>query len=118
MGGYTKLEEELEKAYAHKGIDVESIRPITWEEAKKRAENIVVLADPGMGKSTLLKMEAIKLARQAIEKLEDYEDSIDDFIFPIYLKLIDLAKSKEKLLEAIPKLYISDDIDILRRDCC
>ncbi|MCI0529134.1 MAG: serine protease, partial [Nitrospira sp.] len=50
---YLESEEELKRAYALKKMDEDS-RPtqVPWEEAKKEAQRVMVLADPGMGKST------------------------------------------------------------------
>jgi HEAT repeat protein len=103
--GYAETEEELKRAYALKGMGDESRpRQVPWEEAKKEAKRIIVLADPGMGKSTLLQMEALSTAQGEWEKLSDRKQAIDNIIFPLYLKLHVLQESGKEVLEAIPDL--------------
>jgi HEAT repeat protein len=102
--GYSESEKELERAYTFKGIEETSLHPISWNEAKKMSKRIIVLADPGMGKTTVLKMEAGTIARQEREKLEKNEITIDEAIFPILLRLSDFSKSEEAIFDDIPKL--------------
>ena len=73
FGGYTDSKKEIGRIYALKGGGYESFRSISWEDAKKRSDKVMVLADPGMGKTTLLKMEAARKAQQEISKLENCE---------------------------------------------
>jgi hypothetical protein len=59
---YAESEAEIKRVYALKG-GVEAVEEsrqtqVDWQEAKKEHSRVMVLADPGMGKSTLLKMEA------------------------------------------------------------
>jgi energy-coupling factor transporter ATP-binding protein EcfA2 len=69
---YGESEAELKRAYALKRMGEESQRTqVDWEEAKKQNQKIMVLADPGMGKSTLLKMEAGLTAQAERQKLLD-----------------------------------------------
>ena len=117
--GYAESEEELKRAYSMKGVDVESTGPqenveseepqedesqpiqVPWEEAKKEHQRIIVLADPGMGKSTLLKMEDLSTAKDERQKLLDNEKNVDDVIFPIVLTLSKLDKEEEPIFDAI-----------------
>ncbi|NEQ84966.1 MAG: hypothetical protein F6K26_33955 [Moorea sp. SIO2I5] len=77
IGSYAESEAELRQVYALKGSDgqlpesKEEIKRtvVDWEKARKEHEKIMVLADPGMGKSTLLKMEALTTAQQERQKL-------------------------------------------------
>jgi HEAT repeat protein len=112
---YAESEEEIKRLYATKGDSEEFERSqINWQEAKKEYQKIMVLADPGMGKSTLLRMEAYNKAKEEKNKLgnllisdakaEDIKKGIDDVILPIYLKLSDLAKEQGTLIEIISKL--------------
>ena len=98
----TESEAELKRAYALKGMDDESQRSqVDWEEAKKQHNRIMVLADPGMGKSTLLKMEAVLTAKVEKQKLLENETTVDKVIFPIFLRLSDLVDEKiEKIFKA------------------
>jgi HEAT repeat protein/energy-coupling factor transporter ATP-binding protein EcfA2 len=67
---YGESEAELKRAYALKRMGEESQRTqVDWEEAKKENQKIMVLADPGMGKSTLLRMEAGLTAQAQRQKL-------------------------------------------------
>ena len=104
--GYAKSEEELKRAYALKGMDEESQQPsqVPWEGAKKQNQRTMVLADPGMGKSTLLKMEALSTARGERQQLLDNEKNVDDVIFPIALTLSELNEREEEIFDAIPSL--------------
>jgi hypothetical protein len=61
--GYAEGEAEFSRAYAMKGSDEmqEETRrvQVPWQDAKQKHKRIIVLADPGMGKTALLKMEAV-----------------------------------------------------------
>jgi HEAT repeat protein len=104
-------ETELKRAYALKGMDDESRRSqVDWEEAKKQHKRIMVLADPGMGKSTLLKMEAVLTAQVEKQKLLENQITVDEVIFPLFLRLSDLVDEK---VEEIFKAEIIDAIPIL-----
>ena len=77
---YAETEEIFINTYSYKGIDLESLNTITWDEAKERWNNIIVLSDPGMGKSTLLKMETITQIQKAKKHLEDPNKLLDEII--------------------------------------
>nr|WP_279239750.1 HEAT repeat domain-containing protein [Scytonema sp. UIC 10036] len=68
----------------------------------------MVLADPGMGKSTLLRMEAGLTAKEERESLENNLKNIEDVTFPLFLKLSELAELTKEVtatvIEAILKL--------------
>jgi len=104
---YAEREEELKRPHAIKGLaDAESRaeRQVPWEEAKEQHQRIMVLADPGMGKSTLLKMEAVLVAQEERQKLSKNGKNVDDVIFPIVLKLSELDATEEEIFQAIPAL--------------
>ena len=113
---YAEAEEDTKRLYAMKG-DLEKFErsQVDWQVAKKDHKQIMVLADPGMGKSTLLRMEAGKTAKEQREKLEELlaldikkEEEIlkviDEVVLPIYLRLSDLAQESGTLHEIIPRL--------------
>jgi HEAT repeat protein len=108
FGRYTESEEEIKRVYALRGRDNEYIYPVPWEEAKKQADKIIVIGDPGMGKSTLLKMEAVEIAQHEIQKIGKDKFSVDDTFFPIFLRLYDLSKSGEEVIDTIPELIKRD----------
>lgn len=136
---YTEGEAEFKRLYAMKGFDEELQKRkeeetkrvvVDWEEAKKENQKIMVLADPGMGKSTLLRMEAGLIAREQRKKLlrnlspsrggeQDTPFSsrgggvrsklgVNDVIFPLFLRLSDLAEAKEEIIDAIPRIIERD----------
>jgi HEAT repeat protein len=111
--GYAESEEELKRAYALKGMDEESERSqVDWEEARKEHQRIMVLADPGMGKSTLLRMEALSNAQEEREKLSKREknvkEAVDEVVFPLFLRLSDLNETEKEIIDAIPILIRRD----------
>jgi HEAT repeat protein len=105
--GYAESKIKLKRVYAFRNLEESQLNQMDWAEAKKHSR-IVVLADPGMGKSTLLKTEASLTAQKERESLEKNLKTIEDINFPLLLKLPQLAEvTKEitaKVVEAIPKL--------------
>ncbi len=114
--GYAESEVEQKRAYALKGIEAESqgrekeeLRQVQvpWEEAKTEHQRMIVLADPGMGKSTLLQMEAFSQARQEQQKLRETQ-AIDRVVFPLFVRLSELQNIDKEIIEAIPQLIQRD----------
>ena len=109
LRGYWETEEELKRAYALKGGEEELKRQqIDWQKAKQKHQRIMVLADPGMGKSTLLRMETGIAAQREFQRLQENETLINQLILPLFLRLSELAKRSEELIEAIPLLIQRD----------
>ena len=71
--GYAESEAERRRMYALKGSGEEEIKrqQVDWQEAKRQESRIVVLADPGMGKSTLLRMEVCTTVEQSCKALDN-----------------------------------------------
>ncbi len=68
---------------------------IAWDEqAGRRFHQVTILGDPGFGKSWLLRYEARRLAKRAIEALTNGGGSVDDIDLPILMRLPDLAHRK------------------------
>ncbi|NCR90406.1 MAG: PBS lyase [Microcystis aeruginosa G11-01] len=104
---YTGDEGILKKIYALKGFTEEQPREenkrvqVDWKEAKDKHNKMMILADPGMGKSTLLRMEALKIAREELGKLgvntpqpflnNREKVKVKDVILPLYFRLSELA---------------------------
>ncbi|MCY7277558.1 MAG: NACHT domain-containing protein [Phormidesmis sp. CAN_BIN44] len=105
--GYVESEAELQRAYAFKKED-EKRTQVDWQEAKKKHQRIMVLADPGMGKTTLLRMEAGTIAQQEQQALADGSKTLEAMILPVWLRLSNLAEQVQQatdtVLEAILKL--------------
>ena len=53
----------------------------------------VILADPGMGKSTLLRYEGWLNLSESLEKLQSDPQHLSELLIPIYIRLADLAES-------------------------
>ncbi|MDF5733468.1 MAG: NACHT domain-containing protein [Rhizonema sp. PD38] len=110
---YAESEAEIKRIYALKGFQEESKETIvTWEDAKKevkkeaKQENykIMILADPGMGKSTLLKMEAGAISQSEKQKLLENQINVEGLILPIFLRLSDLVKDSAEVIDIIPQI--------------
>jgi len=63
-----------------------------------------VLADPGMGKSTLLRREACLTAQEERQSLKNNTKKLEEVVFPLFLRLSDLAETPEEIINAIPVL--------------
>lgn len=77
-------EAELSRAYALKrGADEATQREqVDWQQAKARHSRLMVLADPGMGKSTLLRMEALTTAQQERQRLAE-TGQLEQVVLPL-----------------------------------
>ena len=111
--GYLESEAELQRAYALKRENEENKREqVDWQEAKKQHQRIMVLADPGMGKTTLLRMEAGTMAHQERQGLEEGSKTLETVILPVWIRLSNLAEvvqqATDAVLEAILKLVRAD----------
>ena len=102
--------EELKRVYAMKVMGEETQRTqVDWKEAKQKHEKIMVLADPGMGKSTLLRMEAgLKAVEErlnlASNSSSQREARIDNIIFPLFIRLSDLDEKPGEVIDIIPDI--------------
>ena len=111
--GYLESEAELQRAYALKRETEENKREqVDWQEAKKQHQRIMVLADPGMGKTTLLRMEAGTTAHRERQGLEEGSKTLETLILPVWIRLSNLAEvvqqATDAVLEAILKLVKAD----------
>ena len=107
--GYAESEAELKRAYALKGLEESQPTQVDWKEAKKQHQRIIVLADPGMGKSTLLRREACLTAQAERQSLKNNTKKLEEVVFPLFLRLSDLAETPEEIIDAIPVLIQRDD---------
>jgi predicted NACHT family NTPase len=107
--GYAESEAELNRAYALKRLEESQPTQVDWKEAKKQHQRIMVLADPGMGKSTLLRREACLTAQEERQSLKNNTKKLEEVVFPLFLRLSDLAETPEEIIDAIPVLIQRDD---------
>ncbi|WP_414620643.1 HEAT repeat domain-containing protein, partial [Calothrix sp. CCY 0018] len=97
---YGESEQELKRIYALKGIGESEIQrqQEDWEKAKQNQSRIVVLADPGMGKSTLLRTESCTIVEKSYQVL-DNQQPVENIVIPLLIRLSTLA---EKITEMSP----------------
>ncbi|WP_088892423.1 HEAT repeat domain-containing protein [Leptolyngbya ohadii] len=117
IGGYAESEAELRRIYAMKGMGEEEIKrqQVDWQEARKQESRIVVLADPGMGKSTLLRREVGITIQQAYQSLEQ-DRPLDETIVPFLIRLSTLADEIDVMTieEAILKVMQERHSNLLK----
>lgn len=111
IGGYAESEAELKRIYAMKGSEAEMQRQqVDWDEAKQKQSRLIVLADPGMGKSTLLKREAITVLQQANQALSAGKP-LPEVTLPLLIRLSTLADetttlpTEEAILKIVQEQY-------------
>ncbi|MBK1989935.1 HEAT repeat domain-containing protein [Sphaerospermopsis aphanizomenoides BCCUSP55] len=122
---YAESEAEIKRAYSRKHLEESKPTQVNWPEAKKQHQRLMVLADPGMGKTTLLKREAYLTAQAALKSLEDNSQTLEDLVIPIFLRLSEIADATKKevtakvsdailsLLESKYEKYFTDIKDFL-----
>ena len=69
-------------------------RPEPLDELEPKLEMAVILGDPGSGKTEWLKYRARRAAREAREKLENFEVGLGQIIFPVWLRLRDSPQAR------------------------
>jgi len=108
---YSESEEEFKRAYALKHSEESKPTQVDWTEAKQEHQRLIVLADPGMGKTTLLRSEAYLTAQTALQGLENNSQKLEDLVIPIFLRLSEIADATQvvtaKVSDAILKLLAS-----------
>ncbi|UIE38585.1 HEAT repeat domain-containing protein [Leptodesmis sichuanensis] len=112
LWNYAKSATELKRPCVQQGKEKKQQAKANWQEVKQQYQRLMVLADAGMGKSTLLQMEALTTAQQERQRLEANTLTVDDVIFPLFFRLSDLVKASEagstKLIEVILQLLELD----------
>lgn len=96
---YPESEAEFKRVYALKGSEESQRNQVDWTEAKQKLKSkpIMVLADPGMGKTTLLKIEAYLTAQQERESLKGNSKNLEEVFLPLFLRLSDIAKATNEV---------------------
>ncbi|MGH8903156.1 MAG: NACHT domain-containing protein, partial [Egibacteraceae bacterium] len=79
-------------AYLPKGVDDSEGHATTepWATIREQYSRLVVLGEPGYGKTWLLRSEARRLARAGLEALKDQED-LDGLHIPVWIRLDELV---------------------------
>ncbi|MBD2343629.1 HEAT repeat domain-containing protein [Anabaena subtropica] len=110
-------ETDLKHIYALKGFSEDSVKTtVSWEDAKKEIRKeakqknykIMVLADPGMGKSTLLRMESGVISRSEKQKLLENQINVEDVVLPIFVRLSDFTEDSSEIINIIPGIIQRD----------
>ena len=78
---------------------------IGWDDIRNKIDRIIVLGDPGFGKSWLLKYEGRYIAQEQMALLKEHKIEINEIQLPLHVRLATLAEALEKMdsnfLEAI-----------------
>jgi len=116
---YAEGEAEFARAYAMKGFEEQKEETrrvqVPWQEAKQQHKRIIVLADPGMGKTALLKMEAVLGAQASclhnsppFDKLRTPPGRgkgwVSEVVVPLFFRLSEFADTDAEIAETIPRL--------------
>jgi hypothetical protein len=85
-------EQEAGIAYLPKGVDDSEGHTtiVPWTTIREQRPRMVVLGEPGYGKTWLLRSEAHRLASAGLEALKDHGD-LDELPIPVWLRLDELA---------------------------
>ena len=111
-GALVVEDEERRSAYRHPADEAQfpekkpAEPPMPWwdpnapaRSARQRYLWVVLLGDPGIGKTTLLRYEGWLTAREQAEGLRNGSRKIEDAVLPLYVKLADLAKGVVKMAD-------------------
>jgi HEAT repeat protein len=83
--------------------------PRPWEQVVAAYDRLVVLGDPGMGKSWLLRAQAHRLAEEARQDLAGSADSRGRVLVPVVIRAGVLAKLPGKTLaEAVSRYLVAE----------
>lgn len=74
------------------------VAPIPLEDAVRTHPRLVILADPGMGKSWLIRSLTHQLASRAIETLQDEEGRLEDLVLPLPVRCDELSSLPDESL--------------------
>lgn len=92
---------------AERGTRVDA--PQTWEQLAVEYQQLVVLADPGMGKSWLMRAETHRLALVATEKLADTSAAVEDVLIPVPIRADALAAAPGRDLAEVISSYLVEE---------
>jgi HEAT repeat protein len=72
-----------------------------WSDVRDTYKKLIILGDPGIGKSTLLHFEALSLIQKNFRILNECSNYIPSVMFPVLLQLNDIAQTDKELIETI-----------------
>jgi HEAT repeat protein len=85
------------------------IAPLPWAEVAAGHHRLVVLADPGMGKSWLIRSETRRLAGAAARLLQSPFSRIEDALIPVPVRADVLAAAPGRDLAEVATRYLTDE---------
>ncbi|MEM9354849.1 MAG: hypothetical protein AAGB04_01430 [Pseudomonadota bacterium] len=97
----TESERRAGGRYDHRLADLDNGKenpPRDWEEVRGTVKRALILGDPGMGKSWLLRWEARRRAAEALEEL-DATGSLSDKPLPVWITFNQLGNYLQKCTE-------------------
>ena len=78
--------------------------PEEWDaDALVRHPQVLLLGEPGAGKSWLVRNEARSIAGKGLQAIESRRIPVDDLLLPIHLRLDDLAVGEDAIEEALSR---------------
>ncbi|MCX6911347.1 MAG: NACHT domain-containing protein [Verrucomicrobia bacterium] len=108
-------EQIMERAYEHRfspdgkpeeGPEEPKVRILDWDrEVRGHVRRGVVVGDPGLGKTWLLKWEAARYAQEAATQLRE-DGNRDAVVIPIYRRLSDIAEALANGAATLPDAVI------------
>jgi len=75
---------------------------VSWNEAKQN-NRLIILGDPGIGKSTLMLFEFVSLTQTAINALLSKKVKFSDVKIPVYFRISELSRTSIGFLNAMIK---------------
>ncbi len=87
---------------------------VDWEDIAERENRVVVLGDPGMGKSWLIRWETARLARAALDALEAGA-RVEDVVLPLPARCDELVARQGSVLADAACSYLAERYGVPER---
>ena len=109
----TSIARKRDKGVPDKDLcEDDSLDAISWENKRSpQYERMVILGNPGSGKSWFLDYKAKQLAEYALERLEERKLSVHEFQLPILIRLSQFTETEATLEEGIVSLTAENRSD-------